>query len=269
MGTILGDLFKKVGGGLGKVFDGDILDGLGDMLGGVGGAVGRTVNGALNLVGLGEEEDPATAFCICTVGCLAKMAKADGRISQSEAAFLNERLDAFELDGDVKSALQKMANEQAQQVDDIYDWARGCMENAVKFASEDEAAQLLFRVYCDLFNMALADGDLDDNEIEILRTIPPCLGLREEAFDMVVQELAGGADDTSSDAVLADAYATLGVSPDASDAEVRNAWKRKMATFHPDKIQGKDLDPEWLELANEKSAKINAAYETIKAARKG
>ena len=42
-----------------------------------------------------------------------------------------------------------------------------------------------------------------------------------------------------------------------------------MAAFHPDKIQGKDLDPEWLELANEKSAKINAAYEAIKAARKG
>ena len=269
MGTILGDMFKKVGGGLGKVFDGDIIDGVGDVLGGVLDAGGRTVNGALNLVGLGDDEDPAMAFCICSVGCLAKMAKADGRISQSEAAFLNERLDAFEFDEDVKNALQKMANEQAQRVDDIYDWARGCTESAVKFASEDEAVQLLFRVYCDLFNMALADGELDDNEIEILRTIPPCLGLREEAFDMVVQELAGGMDDTSSDAILAEAYSTLGLSPDASDAEVRRAYTDKIAKFHPDKIQGKDLDPEWLELANEKSAKINAAYETIKAARKG
>ena len=26
MGTILGDMFKKVGGGLGKVFDGEIID---------------------------------------------------------------------------------------------------------------------------------------------------------------------------------------------------------------------------------------------------
>lgn len=30
---------------------------------------------------------------------------------------------------------------------------------------------------------------------------------------------------------------------------------------------GKDLDPEWLEFANQKSAEINQAYETIKAAR--
>ena len=32
MGTILGDLFKNVGTGLGKVFDGDIVDGLGDVV---------------------------------------------------------------------------------------------------------------------------------------------------------------------------------------------------------------------------------------------
>ena len=31
---------------------------------------------------------------------------------------------------------------------------------------------------------------------------------------------------------------------------------------------GKDLDPEWLELANQQSAKINQAYEAIKAARR-
>lgn len=53
-----------------------------------------------------------------------------------------------------------------------------------------------------------------------------------------------------------------------TDAEVRTAWKKKLAVFHPDKIEGKDLDPEWVALANEKSAQINQAYETIKAARR-
>jgi len=41
-----------------------------------------------------------------------------------------------------------------------------------------------------------------------------------------------------------------------------------MTPFHPDKIEGKDLDPEWVELANQKSAEINQAYETIQAARR-
>ena len=41
-----------------------------------------------------------------------------------------------------------------------------------------------------------------------------------------------------------------------------------MRSLDSDKIQGKDLDPEWVELANEKSAKINQAYETIQVARR-
>ena len=117
--------------------------------------------------------------------------------------------------------------------------------------------------------MALADGELDDAEIAFLREIPDSLGFKPEVFDLVVEELSG--DDNAADAsdtALAKAYATLGVSPDASDAEVKKAYKRKMAVFHPDKIEGKDLDPEWVELANQKSAEINQAYETIKAVRR-
>lgn len=49
MGTILGDLFKNVGTGIGKMFDGEILDGIGEVLGGAGDAVSRTWNGTLNL----------------------------------------------------------------------------------------------------------------------------------------------------------------------------------------------------------------------------
>ena len=129
---------------------------------------------------------------------------------------------------------------------------------------------MLIEAYRQLFTLAIVDDEIDDAEIAILRTIPPHLHLNEEIFELMAQELAGGgeAESKADDAALSDAYTTLGVSPDASDTEVRNAWKRKMAAFHPDKIQGKDLDPEWLELANEKSAKINAAYETIKASRR-
>ena len=116
--------------------------------------------------------------------------------------------------------------------------------------------------------MAAADGEMDENEVALLRAIADPLGLRDEAFEMMAHELFGGDGEEGGDAALAEAYATLGVSPDASDAEVKKAWKKKMAAFHPDKIQGKDLDPEWVELANEKSAKINQAYETIQVARR-
>ena len=270
MGTILGDMFKKVGGGLGKVFDGEILGGLGDVLGGVGGAVGRSVNGALNLVGLGEEElDPDTQYILCLLAMLAKLAKIDGRVDKSETQFLDSVLDEFGYEGENKKTLQQFCNEQKKQVNDIFEFAESATQAAIAVSPEDEGLELRIAAYRHLFLMALADDELDDNEIALLRALPEHLGLKDEVFDVVAQELLGADDASADDAVLSDAYSTLGVSPDASDAEVRRAYMKKIAAFHPDKIQSKDLDPEWLELANEKSAKINAAYEAIKAARKG
>ena len=274
MGTILGDFFKNVGGGLGKVFDGEVLDGLGDVLSGIGDGMRRTVNGALNLVGLGEEETPpAVNFFLCEVALLAKIAKSDGRVDKAEIEFMQTLFDECGLDTDAQKNLKEFFNEQKKNLDDIGEWAVGAFQSAVQMNPKDEDGGLEVRLnlYRHLFLMALADGKIDDAEVAILRAIPDPLGLTPEVFDFVCHELLG--DDAnercnSSDVALAEAFATLGVSPDASDAEVRKAWKNKLAAFHPDKIQGKDLAPEWMELANQKSAEINQAYETIKASRR-
>ena len=272
MGTILGDLFKNVGSGLGKVFDGDVVDGLSDVLGGVGEGIGRTVNGALNLVGLGEEElSPVAKLLLGEVALLAKMAKSDGRIDRGEIDFVKSLFDDWELDAEGRQAMQEFFNEQKKNLADSTEWAHVVLEGAVELNPDDESGgfDIRLQIYRHLFLMALADGELDDAEIAFLREIPDSLGFKPEVFDLVVEELSG--DDNAADAsdtALAKAYATLGVSPDASDAEVKKAYKRKMAVFHPDKIEGKDLDPEWVELANQKSAEINQAYETIKAVRR-
>lgn len=270
MGTIIGDFFKKVGRGIDKMTDGDIWDGLGDVLGAPLDAAGRTVNGALNFVGLGEEElEPGAKLLLCETALLAKMAKSDGRVDKSEIDFVNAVFDDLELEGEVRKALQGFFNEQKKDVSDVAEWAQGVLQAVVEMNPEDEdcGVEIRLQVYRHLFLMALADGELDDREIAMLRAIPDPLGFKPEVFDLVVAELSEGGEGDGGDTALADAYATLGVSPDATDAEVRAAYKRKIAAFHPDKIQGKDLDPEWVELANEKSAKINAAWEIIKKAR--
>lgn len=271
MGTILGDLFKNVGTGLGKMFDGEILDGIGEVLGGAGNAVSRTWNGALNLVGLGDEDlDPASKAMIFEIAVLAKMAKIDGRVDRSEIAFMTAKFDDWGLDDDVKRNLKAFFNEQKKDVSDVLQCAGAAAHFAALASPDDEGIDIRVNIYRDLFLMAAADGELDENEIALLRAIPDALGLRDEAFEMMAHDLFGVDEDegASGDGSLAEAYATLGVSPDASDAEVKKAWKKKLAAFHPDKIQGKDLDPEWMELANQKSAEINQAYEAIKAARR-
>ena len=54
-------------------------------------------------------------------------------------------------------------------------------------------------------------------------------------------------------------YEVLGVSPDASDDEIKKAYRALVRKYHPDKYRDSDL----ADLANEKMKEINAAYEEI------
>lgn len=57
-----------------------------------------------------------------------------------------------------------------------------------------------------------------------------------------------------------DPYKVLGVSPDASDDEIKKAYRALARKYHPDKYQDNDL----ADLASEKMKEVNAAYEQIK-----
>ncbi len=57
-----------------------------------------------------------------------------------------------------------------------------------------------------------------------------------------------------------DPYKVLGVSPDASDDEIKKAYRQLARKYHPDKYRDSDL----ADLASEKMKEVNAAYEQIK-----
>ena len=58
---------------------------------------------------------------------------------------------------------------------------------------------------------------------------------------------------------MKDPYKVLGVSPTASDDEIKKAYRDLARKYHPDKYAGSDL----AELAEEKMKEVNAAYEQI------
>ena len=57
-----------------------------------------------------------------------------------------------------------------------------------------------------------------------------------------------------------DPYKVLGVSPDASDAEIKKAYHELARKYHPDNCPNEDLKA----LAAEKMKEVNEAYDTIK-----
>jgi DnaJ like chaperone protein len=61
-----------------------------------------------------------------------------------------------------------------------------------------------------------------------------------------------------------DPFRILGVDRDASDKEIRDAHRRLVVENHPDRLVSQGLPQEFVDMANEKLATINAAYDEIK-----
>ena len=63
-----------------------------------------------------------------------------------------------------------------------------------------------------------------------------------------------------------DPYQVLEVEPTASDAEIEAAYRRLIAQYHPDKVDG--AAAEIRELAAKRAGAINAAYDAIQKIRR-
>ncbi len=61
-------------------------------------------------------------------------------------------------------------------------------------------------------------------------------------------------------------YRVLGITEDASDAEVEQAYRRMISQYHPDKLVG--VAEELRRLAEDKASEINGAYDRIQALRR-
>jgi DnaJ like chaperone protein len=64
-----------------------------------------------------------------------------------------------------------------------------------------------------------------------------------------------------------DAYAALGVTPQASESEIKSAYRKLMRDNHPDRLTAKGLPEHMRALAEERAREINVAYDVIKQAR--
>ena len=67
---------------------------------------------------------------------------------------------------------------------------------------------------------------------------------------------------------LKGAYDILGIDQNATDQEVKKAYRVLMNEHHPDKLVAKGLPEEMMAVAKEKTQEIQAAYDQIREARK-
>ena len=77
---------------------------------------------------------------------------------------------------------------------------------------------------------------------------------------------AGGAQPTSAQSLEA-AYRVLGVGAQASNEEVKTAYRRLMNQHHPDKLVARGLPESMIGVAEQKTHEVRTAYERIKTQR--
>ena len=129
-----------------------------------------------------------------------------------------------------------------------------------------------------LLYAALADGTISMAERNIILNICYQLDFSNSDYERLVHvikteyhhaKLQGSRTYTkkAKKAMLFDAYAVLDTTPEASDEEVKRAYRRLTSKHHPDKLVSKGLPEEMLKLAEVKTREIRAAYEQIRQTR--
>jgi DnaJ like chaperone protein len=189
-------------------------------------------------------EDPAFSTAVTALG--AKLAKADGRpdaLEFSAFAKVFSSEDASEIN------IRRLYNLASQTTLGYESYARRL---AKRYRN---CPEILEDVLDGLFHIAAADGAVTDREVDYLEQVAGYLEVPVLTFRRLkATHLGIGADDP---------YGVLSVPHDATDAEVREAWKRLIAESHPDRAAARGLPAEFAEVAQIKAAAINAAYDAV------
>ncbi len=251
----------------------------GFMLGGplgalIGASVGHHFDAGLTGVEArygspGDQERTQAAFFTATFSVMGHLAKADGKVTRDELDLARSVMERMQLNAELRQAAERLFSEGKATgfpLDEVLE----------QFRRECHRRKNLVRMFVEIqLHAAYADGVVHPAERHILEHI--CGVLRISSFEFrglealvrAGQRMGGqGADPSASGKLpLEDAYDILNVSAQASDAEVKRAYRRLMSRHHPDKLVAKGLPEEMMKMATEKTQEIRAAYECVRKAR--
>jgi DnaJ like chaperone protein len=194
-------------------------------------------------------QDPAFSTAVTALG--AKLSKADGH---SQAIEFETFSGIFQTDERSERNVQRLYELARQTTLGYESYARRLAKRYRK------CPQLLEDVLDGLFHIAGADGAVTADELDYLEQVGDLFGLSPLTFRRLKATHIGAEDH--------DPYVVLGVAHDAHDDEVHAAWKRLLSDAHPDRVAARGLPAEYIEVAQAKSAAINAAYDSVMRERK-
>ena len=188
------------------------------------------------------------AFTIAVIALGAKMAKADGEVTRNEVSAFRQ---VFHVPHEEEAHAARVFNLARQDVAGFEAYAR---KIRVMFQGD---SRVLTDLLEGLFHVSVADGSYHPAEDAFLHEVARIFGVGEPCFRAIRARYVPDAP--------RDPYDVLGLTPNASVEEARNAWKAAVRDSHPDRLIARGVPEEAVKLAERRLIAVNAAWEEIAA----
>src|SRR5688572_1789326 len=206
-------------------------------------------------------------FLDTTFAVMGALCKADGVVTRDEIRVTEQLFARLQLSPEQKNAA-KAAFTRGKAPD--FD-----LEGEVdRFVQSARGGAGMFQLFLQVqLSAVAADGQVHPAEHAMLVRIARRLGLSEmdlAGLEALLRAAAGGAPAAGGPPPqqrLIDAYAALGVTAEASETEIKRAYRKLMSENHPDKLAAKGLPESMRQLAEERARELNVAYDLIRKAR--
>lgn len=236
----MGNFGKWIGGSLGWVMGGPI----GGLLGFLVGSMVDSTTVRTSTYTSQERRTTPGAFGVSLLVLIAAVMKADGKVVKSELDYVKQFfIRQFGRDSAREASI--MLRDLLKQDIPLKDVCQQIGRN-MDYSSRLQMLHLLF-------NVSLADGQVNPNEIGIIERISQYLSISGSDFISIRNMFVPETDSS---------YKILEIDPSASNDEVKKAYRRMAMKYHPDKVS--HLGDDFKKTADEKFKKVNEAYEKIK-----
>lgn len=196
------------------------------------------------------------SFLLSMLVTASYIIRADGKVLQSETEFVRNFLrenfgnDAAEQGNDI---LQRIFEEEKKMGHVAFQRTiRQTCNEVPRFLDYSGRLQLLNF----LVMITQSDQDVDETEVKALRDVAEWMQMDKSEVDSLLH-LDGDS--------IEDAYKVMGVSPTATDEELKAAYRRLALEHHPDRVA--NLGEDVRRAAEKKFQEINAAKERLWKAR--
>jgi DnaJ like chaperone protein len=198
------------------------------------------------------------------IAMLAKVAKADGKVSELEAEILSHTFtdisNHFENNQEIREKLKSIYKIEMNSFDNTIEIAK----KYLKLTKFEYAKRLKVMEY--LLNLAFIDNDFSKAEFMITEDIANALEIKRSDFENLIAKFEQFyAQQQNNKALSIDkACEIIGVQKTDDLATIKKRYRKLVKENHPDIITGKGASQSIIDKATAKLQEINEAYELLK-----